>query len=127
MRDTECRMALSKKRNRLSEIAARDSKVKFTSLAYLLTKDFLRVCYREPNHQQATTVGHVSYATYCENLDYLLHSGIDKATAGEAIQDVRYTAGMDTKAGWEATAFRNSRSGKKNRLEMGGEDEVMCR
>jgi|MudIll2142460700_1097286.scaffolds.fasta_scaffold319503_1 retron-type reverse transcriptase len=52
MRDTECKKALSKKQNRLSEIAARDSKVKFTSLAYLLTKDFLRVWIPEPDERQ---------------------------------------------------------------------------
>ena len=52
MQGTEPKEALSTELNRLSEIAARDSKVKFTSLAYLLTKDFLRVWIPEPDERQ---------------------------------------------------------------------------
>jgi hypothetical protein len=69
VQDIEPEIALSANLNRLSEIAARDLKVKFTSLAYLSTKDSLKVSYRELNHQQAKTLDHVSYTTYCENLD----------------------------------------------------------
>jgi group II intron reverse transcriptase/maturase len=69
MQDTEPGEALSTELNRLSEIAARDSKVKFTSLAHLLTEDFLKGCYRELNHQAAAGIDQVSYASYGESLD----------------------------------------------------------
>jgi RNA-directed DNA polymerase len=69
MQGTEPREALSTELNRLSEIAARDSKVKFTSLAHLLTEEFLKESYRELNHQAAVGIDHVSYAFYGENLD----------------------------------------------------------
>ena len=69
MQDTEPIKALSTKLNRLSEIAARDSKVKFTSLAHLLTEEFLKGCYRELNHQAAAGIDRVSYATYGEDLE----------------------------------------------------------
>ena len=69
MQDTEPTKALSTELNRLSEIAARDSKIKFTSLAHLLTEDFLKGCYRELNHQAAAGTDHVSYATYGEELE----------------------------------------------------------
>jgi group II intron reverse transcriptase/maturase len=69
MQDTEPVRALSTELNRLSEIAARDSKVKFTSLAHLLTEEFLRDCYCELNHQAAAGIDHVSYTIYGENLD----------------------------------------------------------
>lgn len=69
MPGTEPKEALSTELNRLSEIAARDSKVKFTSLAHLLTEDFLRGCYRELNHQAAAGIDQVSYASYGESLD----------------------------------------------------------
>lgn len=69
MQDTEPIKALSTELNRLSEIAARDSKVKFTSLAHLLTEEFLKGCFRELNHQAATGIDQVSYDTYGEKLD----------------------------------------------------------
>ena len=69
MQDTEPIKALSTELNRLSEIAARDSKVKFTSLAHLLTEEFLKGCYCELNHQAAAGIDQVSYASYGENLD----------------------------------------------------------
>ena len=69
MPGTEPKGALSTELNRLSEIAARDSKVKFTSLAHLLTEDFLKGCYRELNRQGAGGIDQVSYASYGENLD----------------------------------------------------------
>jgi len=47
MQGTEPGKALSTELNRLSEIAARDSKFKFTSLAHLFTEDFLKDFYRE--------------------------------------------------------------------------------
>ena len=62
MQGTEPKEALSTELNRLAEIAARDPKVKFTSLAHLLTEDFLKGCYRELNHQAAAGVDQVSYA-----------------------------------------------------------------
>lgn len=126
MQDTEYERALSKKLNRLSKIAARDSKIKLTSLAYLLTKDFRKVCYRELNHQQARTVGHISYTTYCENLDQHIAELI-KRPREERYRICYIRRDMDTKAGWEETAFRDSRSGRKNRPERGGDDEVICR
>src|SRR4030067_1329558 len=69
MQDTEPIKALSTELNRLSEIAARDSKVKFTALAHLLTEEFLRGCYRELNHQAAAGIDQVRYASYGENLE----------------------------------------------------------
>ncbi len=69
MQGTEPVKALSTGLNRLSGIAARDSKVKFTSLAHLLTEEFLKGCYRELNHQAAAGIDQVSYATYGEDLD----------------------------------------------------------
>jgi RNA-directed DNA polymerase len=69
MQDTEPGKVLSTELNRLSEIAARDSKVKFTSLAHLLTEEFLKDCYRELNHQAVAGIDRVSYATYGEDLD----------------------------------------------------------
>jgi group II intron reverse transcriptase/maturase len=69
MQGTEPGKALSTELNRLSEIAARDSKVKFTSLAHLLTEDFLKGCYRELNHQAAAGIDQVSYESYGEDLD----------------------------------------------------------
>jgi len=69
MRDTEPGKTLSTELNRLSEIAARDSKIKFTSLAHLLTEEFLKGCYRELNHQAAAGIDRVSYATYGEDLE----------------------------------------------------------
>ena len=69
MEDTEPRKALSTELNRLSEIASRDSKVKFTSLAHLLTEEFLKDCYRELNHQAAAGIDLVSYASYGEDLE----------------------------------------------------------
>jgi group II intron reverse transcriptase/maturase len=69
MQDTEPIKALSTELNRLSEITARDSKVKFTSLAHLLTEEFLKGCYCELNHQAAAGIDRVSYASYGEALD----------------------------------------------------------
>jgi hypothetical protein len=69
MQGPEPREALSTELNRLAEIAARDPKVKFTSLAHLLTEDFLKGCYRELNHRAAAGIDQVSYASYGENLD----------------------------------------------------------
>jgi len=69
MQGTEPKEALSTELNRLSEIAARDPKVKFTSLAHLLTEGFLKGCYRELNHRAAAGIDQVSYASYGENLD----------------------------------------------------------
>jgi group II intron reverse transcriptase/maturase len=69
MRDSEPGKALSTELNRLTEIAARDSKVKFTSLAHLLTEEFLKDCYRELNHQAAVGIDRVSYAFYGEDLE----------------------------------------------------------
>ena len=69
MQDTEPGKALSTELKRLSEIAARDSKIKFTSLAHLLTEEFLKGCYRELNHQAAAGIDQVSYESYGEELD----------------------------------------------------------
>ena len=69
MQDTEPGQVLSTELNRLSEIAARDSKVKFTSLAHLLTEEFLKDCYRELNHRAAAGIDGERYATYGEDLD----------------------------------------------------------
>jgi hypothetical protein len=49
--------------------AARDSKAKFTSLAHLLTEEFLKGCYRQLNRQAAAGINQVGYASYGENLD----------------------------------------------------------
>jgi group II intron reverse transcriptase/maturase len=69
MQGTEPGGALSTELNRLAEIAARDSRVKFTSLAHLLTEEFLKGCYRGVNHQAAAGIDQVSYVSYGENLD----------------------------------------------------------
>jgi group II intron reverse transcriptase/maturase len=69
MQGTEPGKALSTELNRLSAIAKRDSKAKFTSLAHLLTEEFLKGCYRELNHQAAAGIDQVSYASYGEDLD----------------------------------------------------------
>jgi len=69
MQDTEPGKALSTELSRLSEIAARDSKVKFTSLAHLLTEDFLKGCYRELNHRAAAGIDQVSYVSYGKSLE----------------------------------------------------------
>ena len=69
MQGTEPGKALSTELNRLSGIAARDRKAKFTSLARLMTEDFLKECYRELNHRAAAGIDQVSYASYGENLD----------------------------------------------------------
>jgi len=69
MQGTEPGKALSTELNRLSGIAARDTKAKFTSLAHLLTEDFLKESYRELNHQAAAGIDQVSYASYGEKLD----------------------------------------------------------
>jgi RNA-directed DNA polymerase len=69
MQGTEPGKTLSTELNRLSGIAARDSKAKFTSLAHLLTEDFLKESYRELNHQAAAGIDQVSYASYGEKLD----------------------------------------------------------
>ena len=69
MQDTEPIKALSPELNRLSEIAAKDTRVKFTSLAHLLTEEFLKGCYCELNHQAAAGIDRVSYATYGEDLE----------------------------------------------------------
>ena len=66
MQGSEAGKTLSTELNRLSGIAARDSKAKFTSLAHLLTEDFLKECYRELNHQAAAGIDQASYG---ENLD----------------------------------------------------------
>ena len=65
---TEPGKALSTELNRLSGIAARDSKAKFTSLAHLLTEDYLKGCCRELSHQAAAGIDQVSYASYGEKL-----------------------------------------------------------
>jgi group II intron reverse transcriptase/maturase len=69
MQGTEPGKALLTELNRLTGIAARDTKAKFTSLAHLLTEDFLKECYRELNHQAAAGIDQVSYASYGEKLD----------------------------------------------------------
>jgi retron-type reverse transcriptase len=93
MQGTEPGEALSTELNRLSEIAARDSKVKFTSLAHLLTEDFLRGCYRELNHQAAAGIDHVSYASYGENLDQNI------ADLVKRLKEKRYRA-YDIRRAW---------------------------
>jgi len=90
---TEPGEALSTELNRLSEIAARDSKVKFTSLAHLLTEDFLKGCYRELNHQAAAGIDQVSYASYGENLDQNIGDLVKR------LKDKRYRA-YDLRRAW---------------------------
>ena len=93
MQGTERGEALSTELNRLSEIAARDSKVKFTSLAHLLTEDFLKGCYRELNHQAAAGIDQVSYASYGENLDQNIGDLVKR------LKDKRYRA-YDLRRAW---------------------------
>jgi len=66
MQDTEPGKTLSTELNRLSEIAARDSRVKFISLAHLLTEEFLKGCYCDLNHQAAAGIDQASDASYRE-------------------------------------------------------------
>src|SRR4030042_2456963 len=104
MQDTEPGKALSTELNRLSEIGARDSKVKFTSLAHLLTEDFLKECYRELNHQAAAGIDQVSYASYGEKLDQNIGDLVNR------LKEKRYRAydirrGGGTKAGGGGPPF----------------------
>ena len=69
MQDTEPGKALSTELNRLSEIAARDSKIKFTSLAHLLTEEFLKGSYSDLNHRAAAGIDQVSCESYGGELD----------------------------------------------------------
>ena len=93
MQDTEPVRALSTELNRLSEIAARDSKVKFTSLAHLLTEEFLKGSYGELNHRAAAGIDHVSYASYGEELDRNI------AELVKRLRENRYRA-SDIRRGW---------------------------
>jgi retron-type reverse transcriptase len=86
MRDTEPGETLSTELNLLSEIAARDSKVKFTSLAQLMTKEFLKECYRGLNHHAAAGTDQVRYTLYGENLDQNI------ADLLKRLQEKRYRA-----------------------------------
>jgi group II intron reverse transcriptase/maturase len=67
--DSEPGKVLSTKLNRLSEIARKDPKVKFTSLAHLLDEECLKESYRELNRYAAVGIDRVSYVTYGRNLD----------------------------------------------------------
>ena len=62
IQNTEPGKALSAELNRLSETMARDSKVKFTSLAHLLAEGLLKDCYRELNHQVVAGIDQGRYA-----------------------------------------------------------------
>jgi RNA-directed DNA polymerase len=67
--DTEPGKGLSTKLNRLSEIARQDPKIRFTSLAHLLTEEYLKECYGELNRQAAAGIDRISYEAYGENLE----------------------------------------------------------
>lgn len=69
MPDTEPGKELSTKLNRLSEIAKQNPKIRFTSLAHLLTEEYLKECYGELNRQAAAGIDRISYEAYGENLE----------------------------------------------------------
>lgn len=68
MTGTELEKPLSTKLNRLSELASKDPRLKFTSLAHLLDEECLEECYRELNRYAAYGIDQVSWKTYGENL-----------------------------------------------------------
>ena len=53
----------------ISERARKESKLQFTSLAYLLNKKFLRECYLELGRDRASGIDGVSWQAYGENLE----------------------------------------------------------
>jgi len=67
--DAEPGKELSTKLNRLSEIAEQDPKIRFTSLAHLLTEEYLKGCYGELNRQAAAGIDRISYEAYGEHLE----------------------------------------------------------
>ena len=69
MPDTEPGKELSTKLNRISEIAKQDPKIRFTSLAHLLSEEYLKECYGELNRQAVTGIDRINYAVYGKNLE----------------------------------------------------------
>jgi len=67
--DTEPGKELSTKLNRISEIAKQDPKIRFTSLAHLLSEEYLKECYGELNRQAVTGIDRINYADYGKNLE----------------------------------------------------------
>jgi group II intron reverse transcriptase/maturase len=58
----------------LSERARKEPKLQFTSLAHLLTREFLRECYLELGRDRASGIDGVSWQDYGENLNENLAS-----------------------------------------------------
>jgi RNA-directed DNA polymerase len=88
--DSEPEKALLTKLNRLSEIARQDPTVKFTSLAHLLDKEFLKASYRELNRYAAVGIDRVSYETYGKNLDENIADLIERLKSKRySAQDIR--------------------------------------
>ena len=62
----------------ISEQAKRDPLFRFTSLAHLLDKEFLKGCYNSLNRNKAVGVDEVSWEDYGRNLDENLESLVSR-------------------------------------------------
>ena len=78
MPDTEPGKELSTKLNRISEIAKQDPKIRFTSLAHLLSEEYLKECYGELNRQAVTGIDRINYAVYGKNLEENIADLVDR-------------------------------------------------
>lgn len=62
----------------ISERARKEPKFRFTALAHLLNKDFLRDCYKGLNRNKAVGVDNVSWKDYGENLEENLERLVER-------------------------------------------------
>jgi RNA-directed DNA polymerase len=67
----------------ISEHAERDPLIRFTSLAHLLDKEFLKDCYNSLNRNKAVGVDGVSWEDYGKNLDENLESLVSRLKSKE--------------------------------------------
>ena len=93
MPDTEPGKELSTKLNRISEIAKQDPKIRFTSLAHLLSEEYLKECYGELNRQAVTGIDRINYAVYGKNLEENIADLVDR------LKQKRYRA-VDIQRAW---------------------------
>ena len=91
--DTEPGKELSTKLNRISEIAKQDPKIRFTSLAHLLSEEYLKECYGELNRQAVTGIDRINYAVYGKNLEENIADLVDR------LKQKRYRA-VDIQRAW---------------------------
>jgi len=69
---------LQTKLNRLSEIARRDHKTKFISLAHLLNEEKLIQCYEEIKKDAASGIDKINHEKYGEDLEANLRKVVQK-------------------------------------------------